>query len=190
MSYYSRNSALLDDLDDLFSAELASIDNLLDAQQSKEKKAEERQIKETEELKVFRSVADGAGEHAYRRVGGVRDLRRGLLRPHRSVGSDRRIALLRLGAVLPQHPIKHFRQSGGAQIRAVLAAERRPARLLQLRHRLSARQHQRSHEVRGDPVREADRGRRGHRQPHGSAGVRAGPGHVTILLRRRRGIQL
>lgn len=53
MSYYSRNSALLDDLDDLFSAELASIDNLLDAQQSKEKKAEERQIKETEELKVM-----------------------------------------------------------------------------------------------------------------------------------------
>lgn len=53
MYYYSRNSALLDDLDDLFSAELASIDNLLDAQQSKEKKAEERQIKETEELKVM-----------------------------------------------------------------------------------------------------------------------------------------
>ena len=57
MSYYSRNSALLDDLDDLFSAELASIDNLLDAQQSKEKKAEERQIKETEELKVMEKKA-------------------------------------------------------------------------------------------------------------------------------------
>ena len=57
MYYYSRNSALLDDLDDLFSAELASIDNLLDAQQSKEKKAEERQIKETEELKVMEKKA-------------------------------------------------------------------------------------------------------------------------------------
>lgn len=57
MYYCSRNSALLDDLDDLFSAELASIDNLLDAQQSKEKKAEERQIKETEELKVMEKKA-------------------------------------------------------------------------------------------------------------------------------------
>ena len=57
MYYYSRNSAILDDLDDLFSAELASIDNLLDAQQNKEKKAEERQMKETEELKVMEKKA-------------------------------------------------------------------------------------------------------------------------------------
>ena len=42
----------------------------------------------------------------------------------------------------------------------------------------------RSHEVRGDPVREADRGSRSQRQPHRSAGVRAGPGNVTVLLRR------
>ena len=48
----SRNSALLDDLDDMFTAELASIDNFLESKQSEEKKAEERRKKESIDVKM------------------------------------------------------------------------------------------------------------------------------------------
>ena len=51
-SLSSRNSALLDDLDDMFSAELASIDNFLESKQSEEKKAEERRKKESIDVKM------------------------------------------------------------------------------------------------------------------------------------------
>ena len=52
LSSSSRNSALLDDLDDMFSAELASIDNFLESKQSEEKKAEERRKKESIDVKM------------------------------------------------------------------------------------------------------------------------------------------
>lgn len=53
----SRNSAILDDLDDLFTAELASIDNMLESQQSKERESEERKRRESEELKKIEQKA-------------------------------------------------------------------------------------------------------------------------------------
>ncbi|XP_003385913.1 PREDICTED: epidermal growth factor receptor substrate 15 homolog [Amphimedon queenslandica] len=53
----NRNSAILDDLDDMFSAELASIDNLLESKQSEEKKAEERRKKESFDLQLMEKRA-------------------------------------------------------------------------------------------------------------------------------------
>ena len=55
--FFSRNSAILDDLDDLFASEMATIDNMIESQHSKEKEAEERERRESEELKKIEKKA-------------------------------------------------------------------------------------------------------------------------------------